>query len=1412
MATPTYSLACNSKLTEDYIHGDSILASGSAATPLATFVNSLGESEALLIQDDGELCHLQREPLSSSGWNIYGIGAVVESIAAASSGNVWITDHEEDIWQSNAGHWNLIDSTNVGLSGISVGRDGAVYAVGEASDQTSHMFTFDPATAMFQDNGTTPITGAPAGNAGSLWALANGNQVFMNGPSAWTQAPGSFNSGDLPSQVDVGNDGSVWVCCQNGAIYSYDPSSQSWTPLAGVPQGIIVIAAVNAQLLYAQVGEQIQVYSNGTWSPVSAPQYGLAGVGISVGTDGTLWALSQYGTVSRYDGTTWIRQMMPTGISGETGGQQVTEVVTGYHSDGNQYAFYVISGNLCYSMLDISKAFGGYWTQGVELLSQPCSNINATVAPSTNALVVHGVTTSGLFVVVENTNGTWTANTMSMGGLSLANTTVQLTSPSYGAWIAFMVVGGALKMGVAGGGLKDFVIEEFSIPGAPSLQTIVPFATTTHGFVQGVMYTCVLDTEGQLWFAEFPSFKAVEATQLSGTAVGSPIGAIASAVIITSDQTSSGISARVFARDENNMLWILRVTIEDKVSTWSEWHPLGDVCTFLANGPTNSTTSDLFMLDEGSEVAVLSEDLVNNVWNELVMLKPAGTNTDAQYVDRYLTEVTITDQYGSPAPNFQVSVTADEPIGIWIGTSLYNVGTTTPAQLTTNQLGQITFAFFADDIHTPTFSFVADGLTDPPSIYPAQVVNDYLSGSEDALPGQPVFDSAGTALGAATMQVAPDWEASSTTPFVQGGVSQASVAAAAQTITQVYTIPLNPSGTSGQWSPAASSPDALLGGSSFWHDVCNYSHDIDHAIKKAAMKVSTAVVDVENKIVSFTIELANGLSQVLQLAINTAKDVVSAVKSAFRYLERGIDEAIDWLKSLFSWGDILNTKRVIEAGLTGMMSRIAANFDQSSPYYIGTLFNQYFDEDVKGKITAGFDTLMSQFGSNQSLSDVSNQTPFPPSAVPMGNDALHPTKVSGAQSSNGTQTNYVHGHVTTYANNGGTFPAQAGGDGTSGDSVMQTLFNAIESNLVNNNGFQPMETCSSLQQVFSNPSAFADVAIYDVLNAVKDAILAILDVIEGVFDALFELAANALAGFQKVLTAVLDIPVISWIYQKISGAPLTLLDLFCLIMAVPTTIVYKLTFGLPGDTAPFSSTDVTAIQQQFAPANFPWPVVGGGSAIAEIGAAQTSVGSFPFGGAGILMVLNGAVYGIFDCLNDLLAHSTNVIVVTNPGYEGDPIASFYSWVSIVTTFVSQWLSAPYDIFPGPATVAEKMTLSLWSLNFIPFISGLVFTVVSKDHVLSEFNGSYGVYLSTAIGLTLLAVGIATSVEQIEDSTDKYGPCYWVQNLIAPLPTIFKPLVNITGEPAGGIATACLIGCDAVMDIANCSLSFVEDAL
>jgi hypothetical protein len=108
-------------LTEDYIHTDSILASAKATAPLATFLNGQGQSEALVLFDDGELCHLQREPLSSSGWNFNGIGYKIGSITAANRGSVWMMDEDHAIWMTNAGHWNELGGQPVGDVSISAG-------------------------------------------------------------------------------------------------------------------------------------------------------------------------------------------------------------------------------------------------------------------------------------------------------------------------------------------------------------------------------------------------------------------------------------------------------------------------------------------------------------------------------------------------------------------------------------------------------------------------------------------------------------------------------------------------------------------------------------------------------------------------------------------------------------------------------------------------------------------------------------------------------------------------------------------------------------------------------------------------------------------------------------------------------------------------------------------------------------------------------------------------------------------------------------------------------------------------------------------------------------------------------------------------------------------------------------------
>jgi hypothetical protein len=410
----SYALTYNTQLTEDFIHAESILASSTAASPLATFVNPNGQSEALAIHDDGELYHLQREPLSNSGWNIFGVGAEITVIAATKSGSVWATDITARVWQSNTGNWNQTGSLNGGNPTISVGRDGTVYGLAEQGDDF-HVFTYDADSGNFDDQGAAPITVPPKGVAGALWALGNQTVMVSTSVGVWNQAPGCFGS-NWPYALSVGVDGSVLVLGQSGAVYLYDASGQAWNRVTGVQATTTCFEAVDSGTIYAsQIGSTvIQCWANGAWTNINAPSYKVAA--ISTGGDGSLWCLDGGGTVWRYDtGTnTWVRQIMPTGIAGVTNGLTVTEVVTGQHSDGNQYAFFIMGGDLYWSMLDTSKAAGGLWTEGT-LLFSGCQGLQVSYGEAGDTgfdqLVVYGATTSGQFLLVNaGTGGTpWVA-------------------------------------------------------------------------------------------------------------------------------------------------------------------------------------------------------------------------------------------------------------------------------------------------------------------------------------------------------------------------------------------------------------------------------------------------------------------------------------------------------------------------------------------------------------------------------------------------------------------------------------------------------------------------------------------------------------------------------------------------------------------------------------------------------------------------------------------------------------------------------------------------------------------------------------------------------------------------------------------------------------------------------------------
>jgi hypothetical protein len=334
--------------------------------------------------------------------------------------------------------------------------------------------------------------------------------------------------------------------------------------------------------------------------------------------------------------------------------------------------------------------------------------------------------------------------------------------------------------------------------------------------------------------------------------------------------------------------------------------------------------------------------------------------------------------------------------------------------------------------------------------------------------------------------------------------------------------------------------------------------------------------------------------------------------------------------------------------------------------------------------------------------------------------------------------------------------------------------------------------------------------MYDLITAVEDLIDILLKVIQGVLDTLFSLLGDALKAFRTLVTEPINIPVISWIYRQVAGHTLTMLDLFCLALAVPATLLYKLTFGVAHATPPFAEQQANDIVAALSdPATFPWPAI----ASKQASGSEGLLGSFPFPGSQALIPLAFLGLAFTDTWSDAIAYLKANRPPTN--YTKDPAALYVSYSNIVFGLFARWLTAPFSLFATHGiTTGETMQLSFWASGFLISAVNLVFTTAPKVGSpatgLAKFSIGYGVPLISTIGFFLTFLGIATTGVQIyEDATGKatYNAFQGIDNEVCMLPTALTALLEVKGEPAAEIAAAVLAAADFVFDLASGALGF-----
>ncbi|TFK81376.1 hypothetical protein K466DRAFT_569058 [Polyporus arcularius HHB13444] len=335
----------------------------------------------------------------------------------------------------------------------------------------------------------------------------------------------------------------------------------------------------------------------------------------------------------------------------------------------------------------------------------------------------------------------------------------------------------------------------------------------------------------------------------------------------------------------------------------------------------------------------------------------------------------------------------------------------------------------------------------------------------------------------------------------------------------------------------------------FWHFVTSVWDDIESFFVDAFHFVIT----IAGKVFRFALK---GLSYVWKALHWLLQDV----------LHIPIDKLIEWLGFLFEWDDIKETHNMIVA-----MANAAIDCAVDKALDFRTVVDGWFDK--ADDMIKALDTI-------------------PPEARDRSVSAQESDKeVKGDET-------YAKLHSSPGAN-WSSYQVKHGGVGNSLSALDSEPPGTMDPLVQVWERFKPAleQLRDTVQHAFQNLLAvFTDskqFSLGQLLTHLGVQLLRdILKVVRDVFDALIELIADFMGDAQSLMNQIIDIPLLSPLYKWMSGNDLSALDAVSLLIAIPTTVLYKAITGkkpahdldfLQGFLVDYSSSKIRARGTRGAP-------------------------------------------------------------------------------------------------------------------------------------------------------------------------------------------------------------------------------------
>ncbi|NPD22595.1 hypothetical protein [Corallococcus exiguus] len=659
------------------------------------------------------------------------------------------------------------------------------------------------------------------------------------------------------------------------------------------------------------------------------------------------------------------------------------------------------------------------------------------------------------------------------------------------------------------------------------------------------------------------------------------------------------------------------------------------------------STGELFVTStDNSLITYLWQDPDTTAWQNTDMVLPTLAN--GQEFPSYTTVVRFTDAQGAALVGQPVQVNASEWSRVMVNGYWTDLDTSTRVEVKTDASGTVTLINKVSDVGTPVFRFSAPFLAQDVTADPSAELRANLAAK---LKGQDLSQ----------------WTKPDGTPVVPPGADPDMVAQVQASLQQLMdnmdSLPAD--GTSAPLEPAA--PTAMAKTQTSFAVLGNVTNaietaagDVLQALKSAAGAVYEYVIQPilsgTKTLLQFFVKIGE---QVVTFVVRTIKEALQLISWLFQQLAVLIEDIIAFLGFLFAWDDILDTQRALEAMTKDALLALASKLKGS-----------------EATITSFFDSLIGQFDSlcdsALGMQDVSTQqvtAQTQASATPEQQSALDCLNTSpGATFSTYQMSHGGIGQSTSDAPDNPVMEAISDFVQTVEDILSDVAVSVKE--LLQ--GIQTLTQQGNLS-LHALVKLIAGEAGKALLSAMRDLVLGLCEVVEDLTQAII----------QDVLLRPFNIPVISWLYKKLTGEEqLTMLGALSLLTAIPLTIVYKL---LTSESPVASLAEAPSQRNTLQLARMPW------RAQPTLELAAKTTGLDPKRCA--YSILGGGAAEISSFLYSLFLEASAILSVAK--IEG-PLVKVVNTLQAVTTATGVAGTFPTDDSP----IQWAVDLILWSVSAV----------------------------------------------------------------------------------------------------------------